>query len=114
MAECRMREYRTRLGMRREDLAARSKVSLFTLARLEMGKLTRGTAIGPMLDLAHAMGLSPADVWPVLRARPQHKPPGFSRLPVPQGRGGRRMGGEPVAREQIELESEQGVAEQSS
>lgn len=94
MAESRVLEYRTRLGFRREDLAARSRVSISTVAKLESGKLTRGTAIGVLLDVAHALGLSPSDVWPVLRARPVRKPPGFSRLPVAMGRAGRRMGGE--------------------
>ena len=57
-------------GLRRVELAARAGCSLDTLDRIAAGDLW-GMKLGTLARVAHALGLSPAELAPILATRPR-------------------------------------------
>ena len=55
---CRLREERRHASMTQEELAAKSKISVSYVARLERGEAAVGVDV--LADLADALGISPA------------------------------------------------------
>ena len=66
----RLKIFRERLGWTQIQLAVRAGVSRETVRKLERGGIGPTSQLGVVFRVAHALGLSPADVFPVIRERP--------------------------------------------